>query len=307
MKTLRVGTRRSPLAKAQTAWTVERLGLANREIRFETVEFTTTGDKLETPSLAAEGGKGLFVKELEEALFADRIDLAVHSAKDLPVALPDGLELAAFPERADPADLLVTPDGRDLATLPAGARVGTSSLRRRAQLLAARPDLSVEPLRGNVDTRLARLAEGKYAAVILAAAGIIRLAPVPSGWKGFRLPPEEWLPAPAQGSLAIEIRRTDDATRAAVRRIDHATTRMEIEIERGFLARMGGDCATPLGALAHIHGEHVRFQAAVWSPDGKRVARGSSQGDTAAIVDIVCGQLDAQGAPGILEEIRKTS
>lgn len=306
-KILRVGTRRSPLARAQAAWAVSRLGLASREIRFETVEFTTTGDKLETPSLAAEGGKGLFVKELEEALLADRIDLAVHSAKDLPVKLPDRLEIAAFPERADPADILVTPDGKDLAALPEGARVGTSSLRRRAQLLVARPDLAVEPLRGNVDTRLIRLVEGKYAAVILAAAGVQRLSPARDGWRSSRLPPEEWLPAPAQGSLAIEIRRGDAAAHEAVRRIDHAPTRIAVEIERGFLRQMGGDCATPIGAIAHLHGEHAWFSAAVWTPDGKRFACGSAQGHPETLCATVCDQLESRGVQEILKEIRKTS
>lgn len=320
MSVIRIGTRRSALAKAQTAWTVERLSAANPDVRFETVEFTTTGDKLAAPSLAAEGGKGLFVKELEEALLAGKIQVAVHSAKDLPVALPEGLEIAAFPTREDSADYLVmradltvslSGPGQEgglgvLEGLPKGTRVGTASLRRRAQALAVNPDLRVEPLRGNVDTRLARLAEGSFDAVILAAAGVrrLKLAPV-AGCRIVRLMPSDWLPAPAQGALAIETRRDDAAARAAVCRIDHAPTRAAVEIERGFLRRMGGDCATPIAALAHLHGEHAWFAAAVWSPDGKKVARAEAQGHPETLCETVCRRLDEEGARAILEGLQR--
>lgn len=319
MSVIRIGTRRSALAKAQAAWAMGRLSAENPGVRFETVEFTTTGDRLATPSLAAQGGKGLFVKELEEALLAGEIQVAVHSAKDMPVALPEGLEIAAFPEREDTADYLVvraglpfpsTGPGQDggigvLEAFPKGTRIGTASLRRRAQALAANPDLRVEPLRGNVDTRLARLAEGKYDAVILAAAGVRRLKLAPAaGCRIVRLMPSDWLPAPAQGALALETRRDDGPARAAAQRIDHAPTRAAVEIERGFLRRMGGDCATPIAALAHLHGEHAWFSASVWSPDGRRAAKAEAQGHPETLCETVCRQLDSQGAAAILSEIR---
>ncbi len=321
MTPFRVGTRGSALAKAQTAWVIDRLRERASDVCFETVEIVTSGDKNDSLTLAAQGGlpaappgtllsaaqagKGLFIKELEEALLAGRVDLAVHSAKDLPVEIPASLSIACVPEREDPADLLISKRAVvGIESLAPGMRVGTSSLRRRAQLSVLAREVEVVPLRGNVDTRLAKLARGEVDAVVLAAAGIARLGAgvKMEGFSRVRLPVEEFLPAPGQGALALEIREDDARARELVRKIEDPRARAELEIERGFLKRMGGDCRTPLGALAHVHGEHVRFSAAVWSADGQRAARGHAQGDTAAVVAQVCDQLAAQGGMEIVRE-----
>jgi hydroxymethylbilane synthase len=222
-------------------------------------------------NLATVGGKGLFVKEIEEALLAGQVDVAVHSLKDLPGALAPGLDLAAFPERDDPRDVLVSPGGGALEGLPPKARVGTSSLRRKVQLLSRRPDVVAEPIRGNVDTRLRKLAEGLYDAVVLAAAGLRRLGLDPPG--AVVLGPDEMLPAPGQGTLAVETRADDAATRRLVAGLDHPETRAAAVAERAFLEAIGGACTTPVAAYARREGAMLWLSALVASPDGARVLR----------------------------------
>lgn len=231
----------------------------------------TSGDRLGTASLATVGGKGLFVREIEEALLERRVDLAVHSLKDLPAVTADGLALSAFPPREDPRDVLVSRTGANLAELPDGCRVGTSSLRRRIQLLARRGDLVVETIRGNVDTRLRKLGERFYDAVVLAAAGLRRLDLHPPG--AVVLSPEEMLPAVGQGTLAIQTRGDDDATRRLVAPLDHAETRAATLAERSFLEAIGGACTTPLAAYACLEGGTLWLRALVATPDGSRILR----------------------------------
>jgi hydroxymethylbilane synthase len=270
MTTVRVATRASDLALAQARSVAEWI---ERELSVtaELVPMRTSGDRL-AGSLAKLGGKGLFVKEIEEALLDGRADVAVHSAKDLPATLPRELELVACPPRADPRDALVARDrGATLAGLPRGARVGTGSVRRRAQLLARRPDLVVCPLRGNVLTRVGALESGDLDAVILACAGLDRLG------RGERIDERiatDWLlPAVGQGVIAVEARRGTPLARDLARLSDRPAS-TQLAAERGFLLRMGGDCNTPLAALAEARGEdRLRLRALAIDPDGTRVAR----------------------------------
>ncbi|GAB4250453.1 MAG: hydroxymethylbilane synthase [Acidobacteriota bacterium] len=270
MEKLILGTRGSRLALAQAEWVRDELRrrVANLEVELRVIK--TTGDRLSTASLARLAGstKGVFVKEIEEALLEGAIDLAVHSLKDLPVEQPAGLEVAAYPRREDPRDALALGDGyRSLADLPSGARVGTSSLRRRVQLLRLRGDLAVEPIRGNVDTRLRKLREGTYAAVTLALAGLRRLGLDEAA--DYVFPPEEMLPAPGQAALAVEIRSNDAGTRELVALLDDPVTRTAVTAERAFLAALGGGCQVPLGAYARCDGDGSgTLRAFVASPDG---------------------------------------
>ena len=296
MRPLRIATRASRLALTQTQWAArrieERLGVAT-----ELVPLRTTGDRLADVSLAKVGGKGLFVKELEEALLDGRADLAVHSAKDLPARLPDGLALVAFPERADPRDALATA-GR-FASLPEGARVGTGSTRRAAQLRAWRADLVVEPLRGNVPTRLERLAEGRFDAVILACAGLDRLGLAERIDE--RIAPERLLPAVGQGVLALEARAGGAlaADLAALTDVDGARA---FAAERALLVRLEGDCNVPLAAFAEPRaGGGLRLRALVASPDGARIVRAEDEGDEPeALGRRVAEALLADGAAALL-------
>jgi hydroxymethylbilane synthase len=237
--TLIVGTRGSALALWQTKQVGQRLGAIHPELDVVVKTIQTRGDVVRDRALSQVGGKGLFVKEIEQALLAGEIDLAVHSLKDMPTEQPDSLALGAILERADPRDALVVRDGGDgLSGLASGARVGTSSLRRRAQLLAVRPDLEVLDLRGNVDTRLRKLGEGRYEAVVLAAAGLARLGHAEAITQF--LPVETMLPAVGQGALCIEVRSDDKATRGLISMLDHMPTRQATEAERAFLHRLEG-------------------------------------------------------------------
>jgi hydroxymethylbilane synthase len=241
----------------------------------------TEGDRLDGAALALVGGKGLFVREIEESLLASRIDVAVHSLKDIPAELAPGLCLAALPPRADARDVLVTRGGGGLRDLPPGAVVGTSSPRRRALVLAARPDLRVEPLRGNVDTRLRKLESGACDAVILAAAGLQRLGLMPA--RAEMLDPEDFVPAVGQGIIAVEARAADGQTLAALAALDDRTTRACAEAERGFLGRLGASCNSPLGAHATVlaGGENLRLVALVASGDGSALLRTQGEGSVA--------------------------
>ena len=271
---MKLGARGSPLALAQATAVATRLRQLGAEI--EIVPMRTEGDRLLEAPLAALGGKGLFVKEIEEALLAGAIDGAVHSLKDLPAESPAGLALGAFPEREDPRDVLVTRTGARFEDLPAGAVIGTSSPRRRALALALRPDLAVEPIRGNVDTRLRKLESGGWDAVLLAAAGLSRLGLAPA--HAWPLDPEVWVPAVGQGILAVEVRESDRRMRALVGRLDHRATRACALAERAYLGRLGASCNTPMAAHAVLDGGRLRMTAFVASEDGRKVLRGGDSG-----------------------------
>lgn len=258
--TLRIGTRRSRLALAQAEEVAYHLALLRVET--ELVPMTTSGDRGASAEGSPAGMKGLFVAEIVRALQEGEVDLAVHSAKDLPSDDPEGVVVGAVPERNDPYDVLVTRDGE----LSGGSRVGTSSLRRRAQLKRSRPDVDVVELRGNVDTRLARLEEGAVDGLVLAAAGLARLGVTPPS--AVPLPLDEMVPAPGQGALAVQVRADDDATREIVERLDHPRSRVAFEAERAVVRALGGGCALPLGAYAEGRAEGVRLLAVVIRPDG---------------------------------------
>ena len=289
-----IGSRGSQLALWQARHVAARLEELGEQTRIEIIK--TTGDKITDVPLAQVGGKGLFTKEIEEALLAGSIDLAVHSLKDMPAALPDGLTLAAFPEREDPRDALI---GCTLAELRPGMRVGTSSLRRAAQLHALGLGLVIETLRGNVDTRLRKLDEGQYDAIVLAAAGLRRL-----GWENRiteLLDPAVMCPAPGQGALAIETRDDDGAAREIARKLDHAETRAAVTAERALLAVLEGGCQVPIGAYAQLEGSSIHLRAIVASPDGKRVIRDSTCGEEPIALGHELGRrLLAAGAREIL-------
>src|SRR5438105_4175481 len=262
---LTIASRGSQLALWQARWVAGQLAARGHETRIEIIK--TTGDKITDVPLAKVGTKGLFTKEIEEALLDGRADLAVHSLKDLPTELPEGLVLAAVPEREDPRDAVV---GKRLADLPHGSRVGTSSLRRSAQLRKLRPDLVIESVRGNLDTRLRKLDEGQYDAILLAAAGLKRL-----GWAdriAEILPVEQMCPAVGQGALAIETRATGSGYDACAL-LDHAETRAAVTAERALLSALGGGCQVPIGAHAAVAAGRVHLVAVVASPDGATLVR----------------------------------
>ena len=274
-RVLRIGTRGSPLAMAQAELVRAALAAAHAELAapgaLELVVIRTTGDKIQDRPLAEIGGKGLFTKEIDEALLDGRIDLAVHSMKDVPTALPEGIVIAAMPERADPRDVLLAGSAASLADLPAGCVVGTASLRRAAQVLAARPDLTVVPLRGNVQTRLAKLARGEVGATLLAAAGLARLGLGTAG--GTPLDPAEMLPAVAQGAIGIACRADDAHTRAILAPLGHPPTERCVAAERALLAELDGNCRTPIAAFALEGPAGIELRGLLASPDGRRVAR----------------------------------
>jgi hydroxymethylbilane synthase len=268
---LRIGTRGSKLALRQAAELCERLGKAHPALAepgaLETIVIRTTGDQVTDRSLADIGGKGLFVKELEEALAQHRIDLAVHSAKDMPAPSPEGLAIACHLPREDARDALIAPKAKSLKDLPPGATIGTSSPRRRAQLLHARPDLTIIPLRGNVDTRLGKIAAGAADATVLALAGLKRLGRESEATAIFS--PAEMLPAATQGIIAIEIRADDDKARTILAAIDHRPTAFCATAERALLETLEGNCRTPIAALATLDGNRLALDAMVLSPDGQ--------------------------------------
>ena len=292
-RTVRIGTRGSTLAVWQAGWVKQRLEAHWPDLRVELVPITTSGDRIQHVSLARIGGKGLFVKEIEQALLAGRVDLAVHSVKDLPAELPPGLGLSTIPEREDPRDVLISAGGSSLADLPEGTRVGTSSLRRQALLLHLRPDLRIEVLRGNVETRLRRQLEGRVDATILAAAGLKRLSLRLKN--GVPLDAEEFLPAIGQGALGIEIRAGDEVA-ALLAPLHHPETAWAVEAERAFLSGMGGSCRTPLAARATVANGSLRLAALVASPDGKRLLRHERSGPTET-----AGQIGTETAALLLD------
>jgi hydroxymethylbilane synthase len=269
---VRVGTRGSPLALIQTQLVADALGCV-----FEMVIVKTEGDRNRHDPLAVLGGRGVFVRDIEERLLAGEIDAAVHSLKDLPAERPSDLWLAAIPERADARDVLVARHGLALAQLPARARVGSSSQRRTAQLLALRPDVQVVDIRGNVDTRLHKLDEGQYDAIVLAAAGLARMGL--AGRITHVFTPEEMLPSPGQGALAVECRANDLNARELFAPLDHAQTRAAVMAERSFLQGLGGGCQLPIGAFATVQGQRLELQGMI--ARGQRIERNTIEGPLA--------------------------
>lgn len=278
---LRIGTRGSPLALAQAQLT-QRLLAEAHDVAPERIEIrviTTSGDKLTDRPLSEAGGKGLFSREIEAALDAGEVDLGVHSSKDLASFLPEGLMLAAFLEREDVRDAFVSLQYGSVAELPEGAKLGSSSIRRAAQMLRLRPDLEVVPFRGNVDTRLAKLAAGVADATLLAVAGLNRLGKADKITA--YLDPLEFLPAPAQGAIGIEIRESDTRTAELVTVLNHAATATTIAAERSLLATLDGSCRTPIGAFTELNGVSCRLTAEILSPDGREFYRGTVEGAAA--------------------------
>ena len=296
---IRIGTRGSRLALVQAE--AVAAGLRGRGARVDIVPIRTSGDQLAQVPLADFGGKALFIKEVEDGLLAGHVDVAVHSLKDVPAALPPGLTLAAFPRREDPSDVLVTRDGRGLGDLPAGSRVGTSSLRRRVLLMRLRPDLRDEPIRGNVDTRLRKLAEGQYDALVLARAGLIRLGIEPRG--AVRLPVDTFLPAAGQGILGVEARAGEAPLLDLLATLDHTETRIQAEAERAFLHRLGAGCHTPVAGFARLDGPALSVAGFVASGDGATVLTAAVSGAPSAaraLGEKLAEQLLARGAGALL-------
>jgi len=301
---LKIGTRGSKLALAQSAWIKEGIQKQNPSIRVDLVKIKTTGDKILDSPLSTIGGKGLFVKEIEEALFRKEIHVAVHSMKDLPAELPEGLALAVFPEREDPRDAFISTDGTRLEALPQGARVGTGSLRRVAQLRHRRPDLEVVPLRGNVDTRLKKLETEGLQGIVLAVAGLRRLGlehlmtqVISSRWI---------LPAVGQGALGLEVREDDGQSLEVLHFLNHWPTEAAVKTERAFLKELQGGCQVPIAGFASLKEDQLFFQGMVASIDGSRVFQDQMTGpkDEAADIGVsVARRLLGLGAREILAEI----
>jgi len=308
MKHWKVGTRRSMLALTQTNWVIDRLKELEPEASFSTHEIVTKGDQILNVTLSKVGGKGLFVKEIEQSLLDGETDLAVHSLKDMPAELPEGLIIGAVPKRVDPRDVLISKDGKTLDDLPEGAVVGTSSLRRAAQLLAYRPDLKIEPIRGNIDTRIRRLREENFDAIVLAAAGLERVE-----WQGTIsqfIPVEISLPAVGQGALAIECRADHEELLHLLARFDHLPTRVAVTAERAFLHKLQGGCQVPIGAYATVEGTSpdgvpvIQLTGLVAAPDGTRICKYTDTGtDPEALGRRVAEQVLAQGAGEVLAQV----
>lgn len=265
-QTLRIATRKSPLAMWQAHFVKDALEARHPDLEVVLIPFVTKGDIILDTPLAKVGGKGLFVKELENAMLAGEADIAVHSMKDVPMEFPAGLGLATICEREDPRDAFVSNRYQTVADLPAGAVVGTSSLRRQCQLRASRPDLIVKDLRGNVNTRLAKLDAGEYDAIILAAAGLLRLE-MPQRIASY-MSPEQSLPAVGQGAVGIECRLDDLATLALLEPLNHAETRIRVLAERAVNNTLEGGCQVPIGSYAELEGDEIYLRALVGSPDG---------------------------------------
>jgi hydroxymethylbilane synthase len=305
---LRIGTRGSDLARWQAENVAQRLRALRAAPDVELVVIKTTGDHITDVPLHAVDGKAFFTKEIEQALTDGHIDLAVHSLKDVATELPAGLTIGAVLEREDPRDALIARNGAALAELPTGAKVATSSLRRRALLARLRPDLEFVDVRGNVPTRLAKLESGAFDAIVLAAAGLIRLDLAERITQ--LLPRDTMLPAVSQGAIALEVREDDGATRPWVERLDHPPTRSATTAERALLRALEGGCQVPVGALATVDGERLSLSAIVSSLDGKEAVEGSLAGpaaDAAQIGRTLATELRRRGADGILATLRRAT
>ena len=302
--TLRIATRKSPLALWQANHVRDALMARHPELDVELLTMTTQGDKILDTPLAKVGGKGLFVKELEVGMLEGRADLAVHSMKDVPVEFPEGLGLAAVLPREDPRDALISNTWSSIDELPQGARLGTSSLRRQSQLRARRPDLQILDLRGNVNTRLAKLDNGDYDAIMLAAAGVKRM-----GWESRIsefLPPEQFLPAIGQGAIGIEIRSDDERLRALVSELNDAQTATRVAAERALNEALHGGCQVPIAGYAEISHGVILLRALVGRPDGTELVQGvisGKPGDAEELGRVLAEDLLSRGAMEILDEV----
>lgn len=308
MKTIRIGTRQSDLAMTQTEWVITKLRHAYPELKVETKSIITKGDRILNVTLSKVGGKGLFVKEIEQALLEQEIDVAIHSMKDLPGEMADGLTLAAISKREDPRDCLISRDGKTLSELPAGAVVGTSSLRRQAQILAYRSDLNVEPVRGNIGTRLRKMREGQFDAILLAAAGLHRV-----GWQNLiteYLPVDLLLPAVGQGALGIQCRAGDDEVISVLKTLNDPATAFPVTAERAFLNRLEGDCQVPVGAFGTVNndGNEVTLTGLVADPHAVHVYRRSASGsDPVQLGQQLADEIEGMGADKVLASLREES
>ncbi|MCJ7545430.1 MAG: hydroxymethylbilane synthase [Deltaproteobacteria bacterium] len=301
MKQIKIGTRGSKLALQQSAWVRKRIAERHPELSIEVVRIKTTGDKITDVPLAQVGGKGLFVKEIEEALLRGDIDLAVHSMKDVPTDLPSGLHLGAITEREDPRDVLISREGQRLKQLPVGARIGTSSLRRKAQLLAINPQWEIIPLRGNLDTRIRRLETAGLDAVIVAAAGVRRMGLEQKVTEP--LPFTTMLPAVGQGALGIECRE-EGGINELIAFLRHAESTMAVQGERAFLRRLEGGCQVPIAAYGKVERGRLLLRGLVARLDGSQLFRAEAQGDDPESVGKqVAEDLLVQGAEEVLQEI----
>ncbi|MFC1837182.1 hydroxymethylbilane synthase [Thermodesulfobacteriota bacterium] len=303
-KHIKIGTRGSLLATTQSTWVKTQIEAQHPDITVELVTIVTKGDKILDVPLAKVGGKGLFVKEIEEALLRKDVDLAVHSMKDVPSELPEELHLGIIPPRENPHDAFIANQFASLAELPEGAMVGTSSLRRRAQLAALRPDLEIVDLRGNLDTRLRKLDEGQFQAIILAAAGLNRLG-MSSRATGY-FSAKEMLPAVGQGALGIELRKDDEELLAGLEFLNDAKTTVAVAAERAFLYRLEGGCQVPIGAFAEVVNGAVELTGLVASIDGKLVLKESIKGSSDEAKQLgtqLANRLLDMGAREILAEV----
>ena len=311
MAILKVGTRGSPLALAQAKIVSQALKSKFPDLQTRTVVIRTTGDKVLDSPLSQIGSKGLFIKEIEEALVSKKIDIAVHSLKDLTTELADGLSIGAVLKREDPHDCIISKEGQSIKTLPRESTVGTSSLRRKAQVLSLRPDLEVRDLRGNLDTRVRKLEDGQYAAILVALAGVKRLAKILAlknrRLKAEEVPFEEVLPAPGQGALAVEIRTDDRETGSLVQILDHEPSHRAALCERAFLRTLQGGCQVPVGAFAEVEEDSIILEGLIASPDGKYLIRDVLSGPKGApdqVGNDLAKKLLNLGGGVILEAIR---
>jgi hydroxymethylbilane synthase len=303
-KHIKIGTRGSLLATTQSTWVKNQIEAAHPGISVEMVIIVTKGDKILDVPLAKVGGKGLFVKEIEEALLRKEVDLAVHSMKDVPSELPEELHLGIIPLRENPHDAFISTQYATVAELPQGATVGTSSLRRRSQLAALRPDLEIVDLRGNLDTRLRKLDEGQFQAIILAAAGLNRLGMSDRATGYFSA--KEMLPAVGQGALGIELRKDDSELLAGLSFLNDAKTTVAVTAERGFLFRLEGGCQVPIGAFAEVHDDEVQLTGLVASVDGKEVLKESITGPKEKAQELgtrLANKILEMGGKEILDEV----
>ncbi|MGA8943163.1 MAG: hydroxymethylbilane synthase [Thermoactinomyces sp.] len=304
MRTLVVGTRQSQLALTQTDWVINRLQELEPGLEIRRKKIVTKGDRILDVTLSKVGGKGLFVKEIEQAMLDGEIDFAVHSMKDMPSELPPGLVIGAVPVRETPTDALLSRDGKTLDELPGGSVVGTSSLRRQAQILAYRPDLKVEPVRGNLDTRIRKMKEGQFDAILLATSGLKRM-----GWQekvSQELPLDVMLPAVGQGALAIQCREDDEELLAILSRLNHEDTARTVRAERAFLNAFQGGCHLPLAAYAEINGDEVHLTGLVAHPDGTDVIKQAFIGkDAQKSGETLAKLLKEEGAGDLLEMVKE--
>ena len=306
MRKIIVGSRRSKLAITQTNWVIEQLKKLDGSFEFEVKEIVTKGDRIVDVTLSKVGGKGLFVKEIEQAMLDCEIDMAVHSMKDMPAALPEGLVIGCIPEREDHRDALISKNHVKLNDLKSGAIVGTSSLRRGAQLLAMRPDLEIKWIRGNIDTRLEKLEKEDYDAIILAAAGLSRM-----GWAQDivteYLEPEICLPAVGQGALSIECRGNDHQLLELLQKFSDSETSQTVRAERSFLNKMEGGCQIPIAGYAHLNEKsEIVLNGLVASPDGKMIYKTQMSGnDPEKLGELVANKLTENGAKNLIDQVKK--